>query len=258
MPGTIRGGTDVEMPSRVLNECLKKRGAYEIIGSHLKSTIRKILKNRNSKENLIVDRIIVLLASVLLSDMGSQIALTSPDFVAEQLKNKIKIGAACVALPATLFFLSAALPLVWQVAILICGGTLSTSGISSYIQSMHLNYDQHVLYLPELSENFHFIDMAERSNLGKIFMVTDENIKLFLKKNDDEVCTVELLGEEQTFFGKNEEVIIQKCTSNKKYVPLKKSMKDIKDGDSTQNLEKTRDLGLSKEDSKAISERIRN
>ena len=37
-----------------------------------------------------------------------------------------------------------------------------------------------------------------------------------------------------------------------------KSMKDIKDGDSTQNLEKTLDLGLSKEDSKAISERIQN
>ncbi len=37
-----------------------------------------------------------------------------------------------------------------------------------------------------------------------------------------------------------------------------KSMKDIKDGDSTQIWEKTLDLGLSKEDSKAISERIRN
>jgi hypothetical protein len=76
------------MTSRILNKCLKKKGAYKIIGSHLKSAIRKILKNRNSKENRIVDRIVVLLASVILSDVSSQLALISPDFVAEQFKNK--------------------------------------------------------------------------------------------------------------------------------------------------------------------------
>jgi hypothetical protein len=103
--------------------------------------------------------------------------------------------------------------------------------------------------------------MAEHSNLGKILMVTNENIKLFVKKIDYEVCTLEPLGKEETFFRNKEEVVVQKCTSKKKFVPLKKrmkSMKDIKNGDSTQNLEKTLNLGLSKEDSKAISERIRN
>lgn len=138
----------------------------------MKSAIRKILKNRNSKENLIVDRIIVLLASVVLSDVGTQLALTSPDFVAEQFKNNVKVGAAFVAgvagvaIPAALFFLSAALPLAWKIGILIYGGTLSTSGISSYIQSMHPICDQHVLYLPELSKRFSFHRYDRRQQFG--------------------------------------------------------------------------------------------
>jgi hypothetical protein len=264
LPSTLSGGTDIEMTSKALKKCLKRDGAYEIIGSHLKSAIRKLLKNRNSKENIIVNRVIVLLGSIILSDMGSQIALTSPDFLAEQFKNKVK-GAAIIGLgatiPAVLVFLNRALPLHFQAMILVYGGAVSAIGVMSYTESVEPMCEQHVRYLPELSKGSHYIDMTEHSNLGKIFMVTDENIKLFVKKNDNEVCTVELLGQEQNFFAKKEEVIVQKCTSNKQYVPLKKrmkSMKDIKDGDSTQNLEKILDLGLSKEDSKAISERIRN
>jgi hypothetical protein len=69
-------------------------------------------------------------------------------------------------------------------------------------------------------------------------MVTDENIKLYIKKDDYEVCEpLKTLGEEQTFLGKKEEVITQKCATKRQFVLLKKrmkSMKDIKDGDSTQ------------------------
>jgi hypothetical protein len=262
LPNVIRGGTDMELSSRVLKECLDEPGAYEIIGFHLKSAIRKILKNRSSKENLVIDRIVVLLASIVLSDIGTQLALTSPDFVAEQLKNKITIAVtvfAGVGVPLLVGALTAALPLPLKVAILVYTGALGTSGAVSYLESIRPVCAQHVRYLPELSKGSHFIDMAEHSNLGKIVMVTDEHIKLFITKDDDQVCTVEVLGEEETFFGKQEEIITQKCIIKKKYIPLgkrTKTMKDIRDGDSTQNLEKLLQLDLSVEESKAIGDRI--
>jgi hypothetical protein len=196
LPHTIRGGTDIEMSSKILNECSKKNGASEIIGSHLKSAIRKMLKNRDSKANRVLDRIIVLLASVVLANVGSQLALTSPDFVAGQFKNSLRIrGAttAAIVLPFMLVFLGTALPLTWQVAIMISGGVLRTGGVITYLKSMHPACDQHVRYLPEIASSSHFIDMVEGSNLGKIFIVTGENIKLFVKKDekhDDQICTM--------------------------------------------------------------------
>jgi len=102
--------------------------------------------------------------------------------------------------------------------------------------------------------------MAENS-VGKIVMITDKSIKLYMKKNADEICTVEVLGEEQGFFVKKKNYFEKRCRTNKVYGPLKertKTLKDLKEGDSTKNLEKTLDLGLSREDSKTITDRIRN
>jgi hypothetical protein len=86
IPNAIRGGTEVAISPEELSYCLEEEGVYEIRSSNLKTAIRKVLGNRNLRENLTVDRIVVLLAAVTLSEIGSQLSLVSIDFVMDQIK----------------------------------------------------------------------------------------------------------------------------------------------------------------------------
>jgi hypothetical protein len=180
----------------------------------------------------------------------------------EQTKAKVMIGGVTT------------LGLIAAVAILSLSGPL-TATLQFVVQILRVNLgiramlygesrlqlcDQHVLYLPKISPGAHSIDMAENS-VGKILMIIDKSVTLYTEKNSDEMCTLQVLGEEQVFFVKKENSIEKKCHSIKVYGPLKertKTIKDLKEGDLTKNLEKTLDLGLSREDSKVITERIRN
>jgi hypothetical protein len=70
-----------------------------------------------------------------------------------------------------------------------------------------------------------------------------------------------MLGQEKGFLIKKErEVKVEKtCSSKKFFGPLKtrtKTLKDLKNSDSTKNLEKILDIDVPEKDAKAIRERI--
>jgi len=111
LPNELRGVTDFELSSNELNQCMIERGAYEIVGSRLKVAIRKMLNIRNLRKTLVVDRLVVLIASIFLSDLGLQ--MTIIDFIVEQTKAKVIIGGV-----TALGFISA-------VAVVVLSGPLS-------------------------------------------------------------------------------------------------------------------------------------
>ena len=263
LPNNLRGGTEIELTSSELNECLKHDGAYEIIGSHLKLAIRKILNIRNLKKTLVVDRVVVLVASVFLSGIGSKIAVTGVDFIVAQTKAKVVAmvaGASGLGVVGAITILgftgTLSLPLQFVVQLL-----MASLGVSTVLYGeFRLQFcDEQVVYLPKISPGAHYLDMGE-NNPGRIMMITDKSIKLYMETDSDEKCTVEVLGEEQGFFMNKEKSFERKCKTSKTYTPLNErtmTLKDLKEGDSTKNLEKTMDIGLSEKDSKAVFERIR-
>ena len=260
---TVRGGADVDLSPEILKECLEREGAYKIVGYHLKTAIRKILNNRNSKQTLVVDRAVVLIASIIVSDLASQLTTASVDFLIEKIKTKAAIvGVTILGLvgATTVFSLAGSVPIAWRLVVQILGGTLSAAGVFYGQYRMPL-CNQHVLYLPKMGPSAYYIDLPE-INADRISMVSDKQIELFVEKQSkDEFRYVTVLGEEKGFLGGRDKEIKKDCFTKQVYGPLKrrtKTINDVKEGDSTKNLEKARNLGLSKKDSKAIAERIRN
>lgn len=259
----VRGGA--ERNAKKLSECISKPdGAYEIVDPNLKQAIRKILDIKNTNTVLIIDKIVLLAASVFATKIGTKLAFQGIEIIIENLLGTIIAGGVGLAAGGITFFLPLFLPLkmlkmgstaLLGLALLVGGGV--GVGIAEYRLPACTEY---VKYLPELNRGVQYIDLPSNDNIqGKIYLKQNEEKPIYITKTEIKKCEIETLGGEKVGRKTNHQ-IQRRCQTEQNFVPLKertKTLKDLKLADDTSTLQQI-ESAISHKDKEKIKTRLQN